>query len=577
MNMNIGSNNRSPLTMPDPSFDLVAHSHRLGETILARRSELARKVHGQFLTPPVVARYMARQLGAIEHGARILDPALGSATLACAVIERLIQRGDPIEVWIEGFEIDADLARAARAALAVGVERAAVAGIAIHAQVQQADFLWNQVATPQLALFDNQALQPVLPAQRYSYSIANPPYFKLTSDDPRVQALTGTVPGHTNIYTLMLALVVRLLEPNGQACFIVPRSFCSGAYFAAFRRQFLQEAVPLSIHLFESRREAFKADEVLQENVIISFKRRPRSGARVDEPTEVAISTSAGLAALQRDPVHRLLDMTHLLSQHNGSLFFRLPTGELDEILVKVIDGWSGSLHKYGLEVSTGPVVAFRAEEMLRDVAAMGEALTVPLLWMQHVKSQHVEWPLGNGKKPQYIANQESTKNLLLPASNYVLLRRFSAKEEPRRLIAAPFLGNEYHHAWVGLENHLNYIYRKQGQLGEEETVGLAALLNSSVMDRYFRIANGNTQVNAAELRALPLPPREVIVRLGRQVAEASHNSAALDLDAIVTLLLVEEGLLPSEFPILRETRIAMGKIQEAQLNGNRFLGPHGE
>ena len=74
-------------------------------------------------------------------------------------------------------------------------------------------------------------------------------------------------------------------------------------------------------------------------------------------------------------------------------------------------------------------------------------------------------------------------------------------------MIAAPLLASEFPGEWVGLENHLNYIYRKQGSLETEEIYGLSALFNSALVDRYVRIANGNTQVNAAELRALPLPP----------------------------------------------------------------------
>ncbi|MCK6580788.1 MAG: SAM-dependent methyltransferase, partial [Anaerolineae bacterium] len=103
----------------------------------------------------------------------------------------------------------------------------------------------------------------------------------------------------------------------------------------------------------------------------------------------------------------------------------------------------------------------------------------------------------------------------LLPNKNYVLLRRFSAKEERQRLTAAPYLA-DFDTPVIGIENHLNYIYRPGGDLSPEETQGLAALLNSSLMDTYFRRFSGNTQVSATELRALPLPPLELIIELGR-------------------------------------------------------------
>jgi adenine-specific DNA-methyltransferase len=76
-------------------LSLVRHSLELGELTLAGRSEKRRKQGGQFLTPAPVARFMARQLGPIQAAGRVLDPAIGSGVLACAVIERTIAEGQP--------------------------------------------------------------------------------------------------------------------------------------------------------------------------------------------------------------------------------------------------------------------------------------------------------------------------------------------------------------------------------------------------------------------------------------------------------------------------------------------------
>ena len=73
--------------------DLITYSLDLGQKFLTGRSEKHRKSQGQFLTPADVARFMANQLGPIRSGDRILDPAIGSGVLACAVIERLIEEG----------------------------------------------------------------------------------------------------------------------------------------------------------------------------------------------------------------------------------------------------------------------------------------------------------------------------------------------------------------------------------------------------------------------------------------------------------------------------------------------------
>jgi adenine-specific DNA-methyltransferase len=82
----------------------------------------------------------------------------------------------------------------------------------------------------------------------------------------------------------------------------------------------------------------------------------------------------------------------------------------------------------------------------------------------------------------------------------------------------------------VGLENHLNYIYRRKGELTEKEAFGLAALLNSELIDNYFRTFNGNTQISATELRALPLPSLALIEKLGEQVMNAGSDVETIDM-----------------------------------------------
>ena len=92
--------------------------------------------------------------------------------------------------------------------------------------------------------------------------------------------------------------------------------------------------------------------------------------------------------------------------------------------------------------------------------------------------------------------------------------------------MAAPLLKDELPGDAIGLENHLNYVHRPKGSIAADEATGLAALLSSAVVDRYFRISNGNTQVSASELRKLPLPSREMLGAIGRAV---QSDGSALD------------------------------------------------
>ncbi len=546
------------------NLELVEYSLRLGEAVLQNRTKEERKEQGQYLTPQPTARFMASQLGAIPNGARILDPAIGSGTLACAVIEQALHEPSVSELWIEGYETDPDLLDAARACLQHAIGYAAEGGLKVHVHLHETDFVQAAMPLSRHAHLYHGTLLDTGEPHLYDLIIANPPYFKLKSTDPRVKHLRGYGNGHTNIYTVFMALCSRMLSETGRACFIVPRSFCSGTYFSTFRRKFFKQIVFEAFHLFQSREATFKNDGILQENVIISFRTR-----NVDEdpdriPTSIRISVSQSGDDLRVVPITRMINRKYFLGSDRGTSYFRLPAGELDEHILETMDGWQGTLKHYGLKVSTGPVVSFRARSMLRhdtDLVSAGRA--APLLWMNNITPQHIIWPIDNGKH-QAISLDANSSNLLVPTSNYVLLRRFSAKEEPRRLIAAPLLAANYGTlcSEIGLENHLNYVYRPDGELENLEALGLSALFNSALVDRYVRITNGNTQVNATELRVLPLPPLNIIKDIGAAVVKLSDQD---DIDFIVFSTLHDQGYLPAEIPLFRETRFAMGKLQEAQ------------
>jgi len=535
--------------------DLVIYSYEQGKHILEKRQSQILKEYGQFLTPPSVAKYMARQLGDIRTGTRLLEPAIGSGVLVCAIIEQIISQNLQIEIWIDAYEIDGELCEVARQVLSIASKKADEKGIKIHWEVYQEDFVLACLPETQPTLFTiNEKAQ-----NKFDYIISNPPYFKLNSDDRRVKAVAGMLNGHTNIYTLFMALSIKLLKAKGLACFIVPRSFCSGVYFSNFRRDLLRDVTPLAVHLFQSRNNVFSTDEVLQENVIFSLEKLSAPKLERYWAGFVSISTSKDDFSLQnKGPITRQVSFRHFLSHHQS--FFRLPTGALDEQIIDVVDRWDGSLDLYDLQVSTGRIVPFRAP--LRLKKSIEGDNTVPLLWMQNIKQYKVEYPLSGFEKPQAITIEDNS--LLVPNANYVLLRRFSAKEDRRRLIAAAFIGKNFQYTQIGFENHLNFIYHKKRALEKNEVLGLSAILNSAIVDRYFRIVNGNTQVNAAELRALPLPPMDVIKQIGQRL-QSIEDLTSETVDGIVFSILWETKLLEEDFPIIQETRFTMGKIEQAQ------------
>lgn len=118
-------------------------------------------------------------------------------------------------------------------------------------------------------------------------------------------------------------------------------------------------------------------------------------------------------------------------------------------------------------------------------------------------------------------------------------MRRFSAKEERRRLTASCFLKANATSDYVALENHLNYVYHAERELSTNETYGLAALFNSALLDRYFRTLSGNTQVNATELRTMSFPDLKTLALIGGRIKKLRNFT----MDRTENIVLDELGV----------------------------------
>jgi adenine-specific DNA-methyltransferase len=474
-----------------------------GSLLSRSRSRDEQRSLGQFMTPAPIARLMAERLVAGRDWAgravRLLDPAAGSGVLAAALVEAALSSGTrPARIELLLCELDESMLPLLRnCARELGLS-CARHGVEFDCQVQGGDFLASALAQSGQACVDA--------------VIANPPYFKLAGRDPRARAFAHAVHGQPNIYALFMASCASLLRPGGGFCFITPRSWTNGAYFRALRKHLLDRMAVDGLHLFDSREAHFQADAVLQEALIVWATAGRPQGA-------IAASSSHGLGDLQaaRPTRWQALHVLGPAPQHTVSIPDRSAEPGLADMPLR--------LHDLGLKVVTGPVVGFRAAKHLRSQATPG---TVPMLWMPHVRSMQIDWPRAH--RAEHIDANDASAWMLLPNQPMVLIRRFSPKEDARRVTAAPYLGG-LPGQQIGLENHLNVIRPVAGSLSREAVQGLAAYLNSLPVDRYLRRLLGSTQVNAIELRHLPVPELQTL----EAIARALPSAASLD-DAVATI-----------------------------------------
>ncbi len=481
------------LPLPQAETRVVAPPSK---KLRSRESQL-----GQFMTSGAVAGFMAGLFDdAFPKTVRLLDAGAGKGSLTRAFIAHWKTRrpNGRLETW--AYELDAMLLNELRANLAT-----ASSGNAIETNILHGDFIEQAATMIRLGR-----------GVRFTHAILNPPYKKINSASAHRAFLRAAGLETVNLYSGFVGLAVELMEDGGKIVAIIPRSFCNGPYYQPFRNLVLDRAAIQHIHLFEARNKAFKDDGVLQENIIIRLERGGRQGA-------VTVSTSTD------DTFADYSEQKHsfetIVFPDDAERFIHIPTGDDAELLK--FAAFRYRLDELGLSVSTGPVVDFRMKEYLCSDPEPG---AVPLLYPGHFAGDRLEWPKRGFKKPNAIRHTRDTAKWLFPSGFYAVVRRFSSKEERRRIVANIVDPAELHASMVGFENHLNVIHSNRLPLSENIARGITVYLNATPVDRYFRRFNGHTQVNAADLRTMRYPSLEALVCLGAWAkAQSQPSQEAID------------------------------------------------
>lgn len=471
---------------------------------------------GQFLTAKPVADFMASMFGPLPKKVRLLDAGAGAGSLTAAFVSRLCEKNEgsrAIEVTL--YELDPQILDALASTMNKCERLCAEANIHFSFAIHSTDFIQEMSASLAGGLFGSTP-----PA--FDAAIANPPYRKISTNSAERRALRSVGVETSNLYTGFIALIQRLLVPGGQLVGITPRSFCNGPYFRSFREDFLSHLELRRLHLFESRQATFRDDSVLQENIVFHAVKGRK------QHHEILISSSSGQHGA--DITETVFSFAEIIHPNDAEKFIHIPSTSSHATAKKIMDGLSSSLASLGLTVSTGRVVDFRLKNALRKEPELG---TVPLLYPCHFNGGTVHWPKSASRKPNAILDNDETRKWLVPSGVYLLTKRFTSKEERRRLVACLFDPDEVKAKRVGFENHLNYFHAGGHGLERTLAVGLYLFLNSTVVDQYFRRFSGHTQVNATDLRTLTYPNRDTLQAMGRDLE--TLNLSQDEIDQLVT------------------------------------------
>lgn len=467
-----------------------------------RQLDPRRKVElGQFMTPTSVARFMASLFSERKGAVRLLDAGAGVGSLTAAFIDRWGTNA----VSLSAYEIDSTLASHLRKTLK------SYGNGAFDASIISRDFIEDAVYRIKLGK-----------KQGFTHAILNPPYKKINSNSTHRALLRAVGLEIVNLYTAFVGLAIAEMTEAGEIVAIIPRSFCNGLYYKPFREWMLGRTAIEHIHLFHSRTSAFNDDEVLQENIIIKLIRGKTQG-------RVTITTSSDTTF--SDLQSHEYPFAEIIHDTDQQKFIHVPAAPTQSG-INGLPVAQRSLNEIGLEISTGPVVDFRLKEFLRDEPEKG---TVPLLYPTHFVNGQMEWPR-HSKKPNALMNHPETRKWLYPNGFYTIVRRFSSKEERRRIVAHVVNPAAFKADAVGFENHLNVFHSGKKGIDRNLAYGLCVFLNSTAVDDYFRRFSGHTQVNATDLRLLRYPATEKLEKLGRWAQEQKRLTQELIDQQVETL-----------------------------------------
>ena len=462
-----------------------------------------RKKYGQFFTSAETATFMAN-LFTIPHvrEVSVLDPGSGSGILAAALIERLEDCSYIEKIELVCYENDPNVLELLRSNMGWVCKQSSKE---ITCTIKSDNYILSQISDYN-SMFDANP-KP----HKFDLVIGNPPYMKISKDAPEALAMQDVCYGAPNLYFLFASMSMFNLKEKGEMVYIIPRSWTSGAYFKSFRQKFLDDGVLEHIHLFVSRDKVFEKESVLQETMIIKAKKTDM------KPASITITTTHSNADFSKKTIFNAPYST-VINGRDRYVYLVTSADEADG--VDKLNSWKDTLPRIGLKMKTGLTVDFRNRDALRDVT---EAQAVPLFYSQHIQNGEVVFPIG--KEHEYIVTTQ--KGLLQKNTNYLFVKRFTAKEEHRRLQCGVYLARKYpEYAEISTQNKINFICGL-GELSECVVFGLYVLFNSTLYDCYYRILNGSTQVNSTEVNSMPVPPMSIIEAMGKELIRVRDMSEA--------------------------------------------------
>ena len=457
---------------------------------------------GRFFTKKETARLMASMIELDENKTAytVLDPGAGTGILSAAAVEEICKRVPKCrQIFLTAYESNEEFIPM----LEDNLERIRKKcrhdyDVRLYVTVYNENYVTESQNHYTVTL--SGAVE-----DKFDIIICNPPTELIEKNSKEAQRSGGVTQLKINAAYLFAKMAARHLEDGGKLVIMLPTAVASSSSLTEYRKEMAENLSLEKVHLFIGRSKNEKRAVPLKKSLILAYAKRAK-------PVTVTVTTSYDWGKPENTEMLPPLDYSFVVSEKDGTL--TLPKSLSDTRIVQYISSFPETLTSLGLKVSTGLVIDSRLDGLLFTDNIPG---TIPLLRPAAIRKGIVRFPLPI--KHQYVA--PTNKNLIQRNKNMVLIKRVPAKSDDRLVNSALYLASTLpQYKFISTHNKINFIDTKDPmqEMCPRLTFGIYALLNSTIYDRFISIVSKSKQINAKELRSLPLPPRNVIENIGVRI-----------------------------------------------------------
>lgn len=473
------------------------------------------KSNSQFFTPKTIAKKMLDTINIkpflAYHTIKILEPSAGCGILILYSVLYLVENININikHIYIEAYETNILLSLILTNNL--NILKNYINNhfrITVTVRVINANFILKNANRWK----DKEPLHP------FNLIISNPPFNKITRNSPEAFALKEIVYGQPNIYTLFIALSLKMLAVNGVYAVISPRSYLVGDYSKKLRAFIFNHYCLTNIHTFDNR-NIFR--DVNQEIIISTYKKSTNSSnIRISHNGQFSLETT-------------LDDIVY----DKNKLSILLPKSQEDLKTLNQLSSFDNTLEDLGLKVSVGPVVQFRNKGLLsKETYSLSYA---PFLISKDIQEYNkIDYFYRKNTRKTHNKSISINSRQLIKNSNYLLLRKITAKDDNNTIIAAVLEKSFFDHEFLGLDNNLLYFHKidKTKMLSEEECYGLYCFINSNQFRNLYSLITGTHTINVSDFANIKFPGINQIRQIGKAIIRYNKFDRKTCTDIIINL-----------------------------------------